>query len=69
MAKILDVTTLTAEQKLDLIDELWESLEADDPSLTAEQRAELDRRLDRIEREGVSGTPWESVRAEMTSRT
>ena len=70
MTKIsIDVSLLTTEQKLDLIDELWASLDLDDPSLTPEQRAELDRRLDRIEREGVSGTPWESVRAEMTSGT
>jgi len=70
MTKVsVDVAALSAEQKLDLIDELWMSLDVDDLSLTPEQRAELDRRLDRIEREGVSGTPWEWVRSEMTSPT
>jgi len=70
MTKVsVDVAALSAEQKLDLIDELWMSLDVDDLSLTPEQRAELDRRLDRIEREGVSGTPWELVRSEMTSPT
>lgn len=62
----IDLTTLTAEQKLELIDELWVSLEADSFDLTDEQRAELDRRLERLDHEGPIGTSWESVRAEMT---
>lgn len=63
----IDLAALTTEQKLDLIDELWASVQSDDLTLTDEQRAELDRRLDRLEREGPSGHSWESVRAEMTS--
>ena len=64
----IDLAALTAEQKLELIDELWVSLQADGFDLTDEQRAELDRRLERLEREGPIGTSWESVRAEMTSK-
>ena len=64
----VDISALSTEQKLELIDDLWASLAADEFELTDEQRAELDRRLDRLEREGPTGTPWESVRAEMTSR-
>jgi putative addiction module component (TIGR02574 family) len=67
MAKpALDLTTLTPEEKLELIDDLWRSLEPGDLSLTPEQKAELDRRLDRLEREGPQGVPWEVVRAEMS---
>ena len=62
----IDLEGLTPDQKLALIDELWVSLEDSDLDLTAEQRAELDRRLARLEREGPVGTPWESVRAEMS---
>lgn len=64
----IDLTALTAEQKLELIDELWVSLQADGFDLTDEQRAELDRRLERLELEGPTGHSWESVRAEMTSK-
>ena len=60
----IDLEGLTPDEKLALIDELWVSLE--DCDLTSEQRAELDRRLARLEREGPVGTPWESVRAEMS---
>lgn len=63
----VDIAALTTSQKLDLIDELWASLAAADLDLTDEQRAELDRRLDRLDREGPTGATWESVRAQMTS--
>jgi putative addiction module component (TIGR02574 family) len=64
----IDLASLTAEQKLELIDELWTSLEGDAFELSPEQRAELDRRLERLEREGPVGTSWEFVRAEMTAK-
>lgn len=67
MAKpALDLTTLTPQEKLELIDDLWQSLDPDDVSLSPEQKAELDRRLDRLDREGSAGVPWEVVRAEMS---
>jgi putative addiction module component (TIGR02574 family) len=69
MAKpALGLSKLTADEKLELIDELWQSLHPDELALTPEAEAELDRRLDRLEREGPVGHDWEDVRAEMTSR-
>ncbi|XXT18861.1 addiction module protein [Sorangium sp. So ce429] len=62
----LDLSKLTVDEKLELIDDLWRSLSSDDLPLSAELRAELDRRLDRLELEGPIGVPWEDVRAEMT---
>jgi putative addiction module component (TIGR02574 family) len=61
----LDLSRLTADEKLDLIDDLWRSPLFGRPS--SELRAELDRRLDRLELEGPIGVPWEDVRAEMTT--
>ncbi len=63
----LDLSKLTADEKLDLIDDLWRSLSSDDLPLSSELRAELDRRLDRLELEGPIGASWEDVRAEMTT--
>ena len=62
----LDLTTLTPDEKLELIDDLWGSLKPEDFELNGEQRAELDRRLDRLDREGPVGMSWESVRAKMS---
>jgi putative addiction module component (TIGR02574 family) len=70
MAKpALDLTQMTVEEKLELIDELWTSMKADEFPLSAEQRAELNRRLDRLDEEGPVGVPWQSVRAEMMPRS
>lgn len=63
MAKpAIDLAALTASEKLDLIDKLWQSLGPDDFSLTDTQRQEIDRRLDRLDREGPSTTSWLEVR-------
>ena len=61
----IDISSLTAEEKLDLIDELWRSLSPDDIALSDELRTELDKRIERLEQEGPVGVPWEQVRAEM----
>ncbi|MFS8065771.1 MAG: addiction module protein [Byssovorax sp.] len=63
----LDVSALTADEKFELIDDLWRSLSPDDFTVTPGLRAELDRRLDRLDREGAVGIAWEDVYAEMTS--
>ena len=53
-----DIGKLSTEERLRLIEELWDSLgpdERDALALTAEQQDELDRRLDALEREGPVG--------------
>ena len=59
----IDITALSLEERLRLLDELWESLAATPEAipLTSLQREELDRRLDELEREGPVGIPWEEV--------
>jgi putative addiction module component (TIGR02574 family) len=39
------INSLSAAEKAELLDTLWESLEADSASLTEAQRAELDYRI------------------------
>jgi putative addiction module component (TIGR02574 family) len=57
----IDVTQLSAQDRLDLIEQIWASLEADDVPVTAAQRAELDRRIDEMDRDGERGIPWNDV--------
>ena len=66
----LNLNNLSPEEKLRLLEELWESLSAtpDAVPLTATQRQELDRRLDEIERDGPNGIPWDQVLREIESR-
>ena len=56
------IGNLSAAEKLELLDVLWESLE-DDPPLTDVQRAELDYRVTRYEQNPAGVIPWEQVRA------
>jgi len=70
MAKpALDLTQLTPDEKLQLIDELWTSLTPEAFPLTLEQRTELHRRLDCLDEEGPVAMSWESVRLEMTRQS
>lgn len=57
------IGNLSAAEKFDLLDALWESLEADELSLTDAQRDELDYRLAEYQRHPDDVIPWEQVRA------
>ena len=59
----IDIASLSQEERLRLLDELWESLSRTPEAipLTQAQREELDRRLDELEREGPVGIPWDEV--------
>jgi len=59
------IAHLTAAEKADLLDEVWESLEADAVALTDAQRAELDARIDRLEKKPSDVIPWEQVKSEL----
>lgn len=57
----IDLDKLSPEERLRLLEILWDSLSDEDVPITAAQRDELDRRLDEIEREGPRGIPWDKV--------
>lgn len=66
----LDLNNLSPEEKLRLLEEVWDSLAADPAQvpLADWQRRELDRRLDDLERDGATGIPWERVLSEIEGR-
>ena len=59
----IDIARLSFEERLRLLDELWDSLSRTPEAipLTSAQREELDRRLDELDRQGPVGIPWEDV--------
>ena len=67
----LDITALSPEERLSLLEQLWDSLATRPEAvpLTQAQREELDRRLDDLEREGPVGIPWEEVLSRIRSRS
>ena len=60
---LAQINSLSVAEKADLLDAVWQSLEADALSLTAGQRAELDYRIARHEQNPSDVIPWEQVRA------
>ena len=59
----IDIGTLTRDEQLDLLDQIWDRLsrQADGLPLTVEQEVELDRRLDALERDGAVGLSPEDL--------
>jgi putative addiction module component (TIGR02574 family) len=67
---VIDIDALSRDEKLDLIERLWESLESNHKAvpLSDAQREELDRRIDEFERDGEPGKPAEEVLARLRGR-
>jgi len=65
-----DITQLSREEQLELLDRLWDSLGRDPDALPLSdaQKAELDRRLDEIEAQSPTGLTWDQVAAHARSR-
>jgi putative addiction module component (TIGR02574 family) len=57
------IERLSPAEKAELLDTVWESLEADSASLTDTQRAELDYRISRHKQNPSDVIPWQQVRA------
>jgi putative addiction module component (TIGR02574 family) len=57
----IDVKQLSTAERLDLIEQIWDSLEADALPVTDAQKAELDRRIEDMDRDGERGIPWREV--------
>ena len=68
MAKPFDVRRLSPEERIELAEELWDSLVEEDIVLTPEQLEELERRRARLDREGPRGRPWREVLGEIEKR-
>lgn len=69
------VMQLPPDERLELIDDLWESLHPPGSSrpgepfvLTDEQKAELDRRLEKHRQHPERAEPWDVVRARLWAR-
>ena len=66
----LNVEELTRDERLDLIEALWDSLDASSNqlALTDEQRNELDLRIEEMDRDDSLGIPWEDVVSQTRKR-
>jgi putative addiction module component (TIGR02574 family) len=67
----VDISTLSRDEQLELLDQLWQSLGRDPEvlPLTQAHRNELDRRLDDLEEEGPVGIAWDDLVEQIRARS
>ncbi len=68
-ALLEELVKLSPEERIQLAQELWDSIAAEDmPPLTREQIEEMERRLAEHEKDPGRAVPWEEVRARLWAR-
>lgn len=65
MANMEGILQLSAEERIKLIDEIWESLDSNQIEITQNQKSELDHRILKEERGETQYHSWDSVKAEL----
>ncbi len=65
--KALGIERLSVEERISLVEEIWDSV-AEATPLTDAQRLELDRRLQDHGTKPDDVVPWEVVKASITAR-
>jgi putative addiction module component (TIGR02574 family) len=59
---------LTPAERIELAEDLWDSLDPADVTLSPAQAEELDRRRERLNREGTLGRPWQEATKDLEKR-
>ena len=63
-----EISRLSVDERLELIGQLWDSLEHEALPLSDAQQHELDRRLATLDQDRAEGLSWDQVRAELERR-
>lgn len=63
-----EIARLSPPERLELIAQLWDSLEQEQFPLTGAQQDELTRRLTSLEQDRCEGITWAALKAELEQR-
>jgi putative addiction module component (TIGR02574 family) len=63
-----EITRLSPDERLALIEQLWDSLDDDQVPLTPAQQAELERRLATLDHDRAQSMTSETLKAELAQR-
>ena len=66
-----DILDLSVSERIQLVQDIWDSIAQvpESVSLTEEEKAEIDRRLEAYHNDPNAGSPWSIVRERIKSRT
>jgi putative addiction module component (TIGR02574 family) len=68
-ALLAELMRLTPTERLELVEELWDSILPQDlPPLTEEQKQEIERRYEALVRDPNRGSTWEDARARLWAK-
>ena len=63
-----EINRLSPQERLALIEQLWDSLDDFDVPVSPAQRAELERRLESFEQDRAGAVTWDQLKAELARR-
>jgi len=65
-----DILDLSVSERIQLVQDIWDSIAQvpESVSLTEDEKAEIDRRLDAYHNDPIAGSPWLMVRERIKSR-
>ena len=63
--KLSEILELSIAERIELVQDIWDSIASVPESLelTKDQKAEIDRRLEKLDRDPDSAIPWEDLKA------
>jgi putative addiction module component (TIGR02574 family) len=65
----MEITRLSPEERLNLIEQLWDSLNDANVPLPVAQARELERRLASFDEDRAKAVTWETLKAELQRRS
>ena len=63
-----DITRLSPDERLRLIEQLWDSLDEEHVPLSPVQAAELEHRLASFDEDSAQAVSWDDLKAELARR-
>jgi putative addiction module component (TIGR02574 family) len=65
-----EVETWPIDDRIRLVQDVWDRLadQGYEPELAAEMKAELERRIEEMDRNSDAGIPWEAAKARVLAR-
>jgi putative addiction module component (TIGR02574 family) len=65
---LAEILKLSPFERIQLVEDIWDSLAPEEIPVTKTQQEELDRRVAALEKDPDRGIPWKDVKKELLTR-